>query len=128
MYKSLRMPFRIIRSDRAFKVFDYEMGYKALKKIRKSNLKIKTCKIRHPWDNACEFNFDISKLPKNKKQVDPLSHVYPEEWLLRYELLNTASTRLRDRAHAELKALSKSHPDLAELIGTNHGMLEESVA
>ena len=53
---------------------------------------------------------------------------YPEEWLLRYELLNTASTELRDRAHAELKALSKSQPDLAELIGTNQGLPEESVA
>lgn len=53
---------------------------------------------------------------------------YPEEWLLRYELLNTASTELRDRAHAELKALSKSQPDLAELIGTNQGLPEENVA
>ena len=43
---------------------------------------------------------------------------YPEEWLLRYELLNTASTELRDRAHAELK----------ELIGTNQGLPEENVA
>jgi len=39
-------------------------------------------------------------------------------------LLDTTDRALRERAHAELDALRKSQPELAELIGTSPGFLE----
>lgn len=89
--------------------------------------------IRVPQDsNLMDLYARIARLNREKASPDTglLQAVeqglgaYPQEWLLRYELLDTTDRALRERAHAELDALRKSQPELAELIGTSPGFLE----
>ena len=48
-------------------IFDFEMSYKALQKIKKTDLKYKAFEMVQPWEDKAELKFDISHLPKDKK-------------------------------------------------------------
>ena len=62
------------------KIFDFEASYKVLRTIKKSGLKYKAFEMVQPWEDRAKLKFDISYLPDDKKDIDPLLHVYPEEW------------------------------------------------
>jgi len=84
---------KVLKKQGYPKWFDFEMGYKALKKVKESKLQISSFKMVQPWDENSILKFDISKLPLDRMKVDPLIHSYPEEWHYKGDLFLTHQRR-----------------------------------
>ena len=85
-----KIMFRKVGTPR---IFDFEMGQIALLQMKLMNFKVNAFTMLQPWEENAELKFDISELPKNRNEVDPIRDSYPEEWHLNGEPFVTHQRR-----------------------------------
>lgn len=70
----------ILKKEGTPKYFDFEMSQFALLQLKIKRLKTIAFEMVQPWEVSACLKFDISGLPINRSEIDPLRDFYPEEW------------------------------------------------
>lgn len=71
---------KVFKRNSTPKIFDFEMSQFALLKMKLRRMNTIAFVMKQPWEHDAALKFDISELPDDKCEVDPLLHSYPEEW------------------------------------------------
>ncbi len=89
-----RILYKIFYYFPKLNIFDFEMGYKVLKKIKRKGFRILTFEFIQPWDERSVFKFKVP-YDGDVNNINPALVLYPEEYHLNGVLFGTHQRRTK---------------------------------